>query len=476
MFFISNCAIDFNEDEAKIIAEVKAAAEILNFRVFLIGGYVRDKILNRQSKDMDFMCIGDGIVLAELIAERTKPKTKVSVFKNFGTARLLMNGMEVELVGARKESYDFDSRKPTVENGTLDDDLKRRDFTINALAIEILSTHEGILIDEFDGLKDIQRKILRTPLEPDITFSDDPLRMMRAIRFASQLQFEIHPATFNSIRHNSERIKIISAERISEEMNKIILSDKPSIGFILLNEAKILPIIFPEFVALAGAEYKDGLGHKDNFFHTLQVLDNICETTDDLWVRWAAVLHDIAKPITKKFEEGTGWTFHGHEVVGSRMVKKIFNRMRLPMNEKMKVVEKLVFLHLRPISLSKENISDTAIRRLIVEAGDDYENLMKLCNADITSKNKEKVIKYKQNFELVKKRVIEVEEKDHLRNWKPPITGDIIMSTFNIPATKLVGLIKDAVCDAILDGEIENNYESAFQYMLKKAAELGIKK
>lgn len=464
----------FSEEESQIIRSVYRSAEELNVPVFLIGGYVRDKLLERHSKDIDFMCLGSGIALAEKAATHFSPSPHVNIFKNFGTAMLKAENWDVEFVGARKESYSAHSRKPAVETGTLQDDLNRRDFTINTLAISLDSEDKGTLIDPFGGLKDLDSKIIRTPLDPDITFSDDPLRMMRAIRFATQLNFSIQDETFQSIRRNSERIRIISMERITEEINKILLSPKPSIGFDLLLQSGILQIIFPEFVALKGAEMKEGIGHKDNFYHTLKVIDNVAEKSNDLWLRWSAVLHDIAKPATKKFEKGVGWTFHGHDAVGARWVKRIFRHFKLPMNEKMKFVEKMVLLHLRPISLSKEEVTDSAIRRLLFDAGEDVESLMILCEADITSKNKVKVARYLRNFELVRIKMKEVEEKDHLRNWQPPIDGALIMQTFDLKQGREVGIIKDAIREAILDGKINNDYEEAFQFMLKKAKEIGL--
>lgn len=466
--------IKCTDKELSILKKIGEASKKIDVPCYVIGGFVRDKILGRITKDIDIVCIGDGIELAHKVATNLKPKPQVSFFKNFGTAQIITGDMEIEFVGARKESYTYDSRKPVVEPGTLENDLDRRDFTINAMAISLNERNYGKLLDPFGGMYDLENRIIKTPLEPGLTFSDDPLRMMRAIRFAAQLGFTIEPVTLDSIKGNVERIKIVSGERIADELNKILLSKKPSIGFELLYTTGLLDIIFQQMTALAGAEYIDGKGHKDNFYHTLQVVDNISEKTGDLWLRWAAVLHDIAKPATKKFEEGHGWTFHGHEVVGGRMVPKIFTQLRLPQNEKMKFVRKMVELHLRPISLTKDTITDSAIRRLLFDAGEDFDSLMILCEADITSKNKQKVKRYLENFEMVRQRCAEVEEKDHIRNWQPPISGEMIMQQFNLPSGRTVGVLKNAIREAILDGEIANDYEAALAFMMGKAKELGI--
>lgn len=473
--YLCRMQISCSEKELSIIKKIASAAGSLELDCFLIGGFVRDKLLGRETKDADFVCTGDATELATAAARLFEPAPRVDYFKNFGTAHFrLADGFDIEFVGARKESYQRDSRKPAVVPGSIKDDQDRRDFTINAMAISLQAADFGCLIDPFNGRQDLDAKIIRTPLAPEQTFSDDPLRMMRAIRFASQLGFVIEEDTWKGICHTAGRITIISQERITDELNKIILSPKPSIGFDLLYRSGLLQYIFPQMADLSGAEYKDGHGHKDNFYHTLQVLDNLSVHSSSLWLRWAAVLHDIAKPATKKFEEGHGWTFHGHEVVGGRMVPKIFGKLKLPLHEDMRFVRKMVELHLRPISLTKENITDSAIRRLLFDAGDDFESLMMLCEADITSKNKQKVKRYLENFQLVRQRCREVEEKDHVRNWQPPISGELIMEIFGLPPSKPVGIIKDALKDAMLDGIIPNNFEAAHAFMLEKARELGL--
>ncbi|OQX98010.1 MAG: tRNA nucleotidyltransferase [Bacteroidetes bacterium 4572_128] len=440
---------------------------------FVIGGFVRDLIIGRNSKDIDIVVLGSGIELAKKVAKNIGKNTKISIFKNFGTAMLRYGNYEIEFVGARKESYKRNSRKPMVENGTLEEDQKRRDFTINAMAISLNKNNFGKLIDPFNGINDLKEKILKTPLEPEKTFSDDPLRMMRGIRFASQLNYKIEKNTYNAISEQKNRIKIVSKERITEELNKILMSKKPSIAFKILYNTGLLKIIFPEFHRLKGKKIINNVGHKDVFFHTLEVIDNVAKKTSNLWLLWAALMHDIGKPITKKFQNNI-WTFHGHEVVGEHMVKQIFKNLKLPTNEKMKYVKKLVSLHLRPIILSKDIVSDSAVRRLLFEAGNDIDDLMTLCEADITSKNETLVKKYLQNFKIVRKKLKEIEEKDKVRNFQPPISGEIIMETFNIQASRNVGIIKNSIKEAILDGLIKNNYEEAHEFMLKKAAEIGL--
>lgn len=466
--------IQFTEREGELMKAVAEAAAKIGIPAFAVGGFVRDKILNRPTKDIDIVCLGDGMELAQAFAGLFHPTPPVSLFKTFGTAQVKFPDIEIEFVGARKESYVRDSRKPQVSPGTIEDDQNRRDFTVNALAVELTDNAFGTIVDPFGGMQDIRDKILRTPLAPEQTFDDDPLRMMRAIRFSTQLNFTITSETFSAIQKMADRISIVSQERITDELQKIMMTEVPSKGWYLLKEAGILKHIFPLLLQLEGAETLDGIGHKDNFSHTLQVLDNIASTTNDVWLRWAALLHDIAKPKTKRFETGFGWTFHGHEVVGARMVPKIFTQLKLPLNEKMKMVQKLVALHLRPISLTKETVTDSAIRRLLFDAGDDIEALMLLCAADITSKNQNKVKRYLQGFEFVKIRLQEVEEKDSIRNWQPPITGELIMDIFNITPSKQVGVIKDAIREAILDGVIPNEYQAAYDFMIEEAAKLGL--
>ncbi|HLT41801.1 MAG TPA: HD domain-containing protein [Sphingobacteriaceae bacterium] len=444
-----------------------------HLEVFVIGGYVRDRIMDRPfNDDIDILVIGNGIEYAEKVAQ--KLETKVNVFKSFGTAMLRYQNIDIEFVGARKESYRSNSRKPIVEDGTLEDDQQRRDFTVNAMAIGLNKQNYGQLIDPFQGSEDIKRKIIRTPLDPAVTFSDDPLRMMRAIRFATQLQFTIKPETFEAINLNRERIKIVSQERITDELQKIVASKKPSIGFKLLFDSGLLSLIFPAMANLHGVEVIQGKGHKDNFYHTLEVLDNVAYQSDDIWLRWAAIMHDIAKPATKRFDPVLGWTFHGHEDRGARMVPKLFAELKLPLNEKMKLVQKLVLLHLRPIVLAQEIVTDSAVRRLLFEAGDDIDYLMILCHADVTTKNSYKRKKYRQNFEMVQQKLKDVEQRDQIRNWQPPISGQDIMSTFGITPGREVGIIKKAIREAILEGEIKNDYDEAFNFMVKKGLEIGL--
>ncbi len=461
---------DFLKNE--VFGIVSKAAEEEGVRAFVIGGFVRDAFLGRPSKDIDIVVEGSGIALAKRVGKIVG--SKVAVYSNFGTAMLHYKGVEVEFVGARKESYDRNSRKPVVEDGTLEEDQQRRDFTVNALALSLQREDYGSLVDPFGGIRDLHNGLLRTPLDPDTTYSDDPLRMIRAIRFATQLSFTIVPESFEAIKRNKERLDILSLERINEELNKILLSPKPSVGFLLLEESGLLEKILPQLCNLRGVETMDGKGHKDNFAHTLQVVDNIASTTDNLWLRWAALLHDIGKPLTKHYDPEIGWSFHNHDFVGGKMIPGIFRQLKMPLNEKMKYVQKLVQLHLRPIALVQDEVTDSAVRRLLFDAGDDINDLMLLCEADITSKNENKVKRIKSNFQLVRKKLVEVEEKDRVRNFKNPITGELIMQRYALPPCSTIGIIKEYVKEAILDGIIENNYEQAFQLMEKRALELGL--
>lgn len=462
----------FKDPIFRLISET---ADELRLECYIVGGYVRDIFLERPSQDIDVVVVGSGIAIAEALCRRLGKGAHLSVFKNFGTAQVKYKGIEVEFVGARKESYTHDSRKPIVEDGTLEDDQNRRDFTINALAVCLNKDRFGELVDPFGGMEDLREGIVRTPLDPDITFSDDPLRMMRCIRFATQLNFYIDDETFESLCRNKERIKIISKERIADELNKIILSPIPSKGFIDLDRCGLLELIFPEFMALQGVDTKNGKAHKDNFYHTLEVLDNIARVTDNLWLRWAAVLHDIAKPVTKRWEPKVGWTFHNHNFIGVKMIPTIFRKMKLPMNDKMKFVQKMVGLHMRPIVIANDIVTDSAVRRLLFEAGDDIDDLMTLCEADITSKNSERKRKFKENFQLVRQKLKDLEEKDRIRNFQPPVSGEEIMETFGLKPCREVGALKSSIKDAILDGIIPNEYEAAREYMIQRAEKMGLK-
>lgn len=458
----------------RIFHTVGHAADTLGREAYVVGGYVRDLILNRHSKDIDFVTVGSGIELAQEVARMLGPKTKVNVYRNFGTAQVHQGQLELEFVGARRESYHRESRNPIVEDGTLEDDISRRDFTINAMALCVNEDRFGELVDMFDGMGDIERRTIRTPLDPDVTFSDDPLRMMRAIRFATQLDFTIDDETFDAISRNAQRIEIISKERIATELEKIMLSPVPSIGWYLLLNSGLLKLIFPELAAMKGVETVNGRGHKDNFDHTMIVLDRVASHSDNVWLRWGALLHDIAKPVTKHWDENVGWTFHNHNFIGSKMVGSIFRRMKMPLNEHMKYVSKLVELHMRPIALVEDGVTDSAIRRLVFEAGDDLEDLMTLCEADITSRNREKVKRFLDNFALVRRKIEDLNERDAIRNFQPPVNGLEIMETFNLKGTPVIGEIKQAIKDAILDGRIRNDHDEARQFMLEFAATLGL--